>query len=127
MSVHLRTEVAEMPRASANAVASKVYWGRQGGGIGGHSLGMDLLRSLITPLTFKVTMFTPVRIVLVLWLVFTRLSCAVDTASSSSKSPQYQHLPPLREQAEIYDGWRKERLDRVPEILQKYGVDAWIV
>jgi hypothetical protein len=70
-------------------------------------------------------MLTLVR--LALWLVFARLSLAVDTVSGFSKSPQYQYLPPLKEQAEIYDGWRKERLDRIPEILQKYGVDAWIV
>lgn len=63
----------------------------------------------------------------VLWLAFTELSFAVGTASGSSKLPQYQYLPPLREQAEIYDGWRKERLDGIPGILQKYGVDAWIV
>jgi hypothetical protein len=58
---------------------------------------------------------------------FLQIIFAVDAAIGSTKIPQYQYLPPLKEQAEIYDGWRKERLDRIPLILQKYGVDAWIV
>lgn len=45
----------------------------------------------------------------------------------AAKHPQYQHLPPLREQAKIQDGWRVERLDSVPALLQKHGVDAWLV
>lgn len=36
-------------------------------------------------------------------------------------------LPPLREQAEIQDGWLKERLEGIPNILQKHRVDAWLV
>ena len=28
---------------------------------------------------------------------------------------------------EIQDGWRKERLDSVPALLEKHGVDAWLV
>ena len=45
----------------------------------------------------------------------------------STKKPEYQHLPPLREQAKIQDGWRQERLDSVPALLEKHGVDAWLV
>ena len=60
-------------------------------------------------------------------IYFLQLALAVNAAIGSTKLPQYQYLPPLKKQAEIYDGWRKERLDRIPQILQKYGVDAWIV
>jgi hypothetical protein len=44
-----------------------------------------------------------------------------------SQIAKYYHLPPLREQAIIQDTWTKERIDNVPDILNKYGVDAWLV
>ena len=47
--------------------------------------------------------------------------------SVANKAPQYHHLPPLREQAAIQDAWRDERVSNIPHILQKYGVDAWLV
>jgi hypothetical protein len=59
--------------------------------------------------------------------VFVGLAWAFDTGHHYRKVPQYQYLPALKEQAKIYDGWREERRQRIPEILQKYGVDAWIV
>lgn len=59
--------------------------------------------------------------------LFIQLVYATDTTSRLHKIPQYQRLPPLKKQAEIYNGWRKERLEKVPEILQNSGVDAWIV
>ena len=40
---------------------------------------------------------------------------------------KYQALPSLREQAEILDEWRKERLDALPELMKRYNVDAWLV
>jgi hypothetical protein len=36
-------------------------------------------------------------------------------------------LPKLREQADIVDAWTDERLSKVPQLLRKYGVDAWLV
>ncbi|TVY56813.1 hypothetical protein LCER1_G002489 [Lachnellula cervina] len=41
--------------------------------------------------------------------------------------PQYQQLPPLREQVAIQDAWTVERLSNVPQLLRKYGVDAWLM
>ncbi|TVY89696.1 hypothetical protein LAWI1_G004574 [Lachnellula willkommii] len=41
--------------------------------------------------------------------------------------PQYQQLPPLREQAAIQDAWTAERLSNVPQLLRKYEVDAWLM
>jgi len=41
--------------------------------------------------------------------------------------PQYQQLPPLREQAAIQDAWTVERVSNVPQLLRKYEVDAWLV
>lgn len=48
-------------------------------------------------------------------------------SADASKSPQFQTLPPLREQAEIVDGWTKKRKSLIPGILRKYHVDAWLV
>ncbi|KAI0036053.1 hypothetical protein K488DRAFT_42016 [Vararia minispora EC-137] len=40
---------------------------------------------------------------------------------------RYRPLPPLREQARLQNEWRDMRLARVPALLQKYGVDAWLI
>ena len=42
-------------------------------------------------------------------------------------SAKYHSLPSLKEQAELYNGWRSERIANIPYILQKHGVDAWLV
>ena len=39
----------------------------------------------------------------------------------------YAHLPSLREQAKIQNGWREERRAKIPSLLEKYGVDGWLV
>jgi hypothetical protein len=44
--------------------------------------------------------------------------------SAFTKTPEYQRLPPLGEQAVIQDAWRDQRISRIPHILQSYGVDA---
>ncbi len=51
----------------------------------------------------------------------------VEADQSWPHLPRYQTLPPLREQAEIQNGWLKERRENIPNILRKYGVDAWLV
>lgn len=58
------------------------------------------------------------------------LLSAISLANASAdafKSPQFQTLPPLREQAKIVDAWTEKRKALVPGILRKYGVDAWLV
>lgn len=58
------------------------------------------------------------------------LTVSIPMAGASAdayKSPQFQTLPPLREQAQIVDDWTKKRKALVPGILRKYGVDAWLV
>ncbi len=50
-----------------------------------------------------------------------------ETDASWPHLPRYETLPPLREQADIQNGWLKERWENIPSILQKYGVDAWLV
>ncbi|KAL5508528.1 hypothetical protein ACEPAH_6147 [Sanghuangporus vaninii] len=40
---------------------------------------------------------------------------------------RYQQLPSLREQAEIMNEWRQQRLDALPDLMKKYGVDAWLM
>ncbi|KAK3361976.1 xaa-Pro aminopeptidase family enzyme [Lasiosphaeria ovina] len=41
--------------------------------------------------------------------------------------PRYYTLPSLREQAEIQDAWTQERRAKIPALLKKYGVDAWLI
>ncbi len=41
--------------------------------------------------------------------------------------PTYQRLPSLKDQAAIQDAWTKERMDYIPELMKKYGIDAWLV
>jgi hypothetical protein len=55
------------------------------------------------------------------------LSLATASHFPADKVPEYRRLPPLREQAAIQDSWRDERISNIPNILQKYGVDAWLV
>ncbi|KAI3396662.1 hypothetical protein diail_11839 [Diaporthe ilicicola] len=57
--------------------------------------------------------------------------CLAGAASALSadttKKPQVQVLPRLRDQAQIVDAWTKERKALVPGILRKYGIDAWLI
>ncbi|KAI9000828.1 hypothetical protein BD414DRAFT_14182 [Trametes punicea] len=39
----------------------------------------------------------------------------------------YRRLPPLREQSAILDDWRDERVSRIPKLLNKYRVHAWLI
>jgi len=48
-------------------------------------------------------------------------------AEFASPNPEYHILPPLREQAKIQDVWTRERRANIPGLLQKYGIDAWLV
>lgn len=43
------------------------------------------------------------------------------------KPAQYVRLPSLRESARIQDTWKNERLSRIPSLLKKYRIDAWLV
>lgn len=52
---------------------------------------------------------------------------AGGVSADATRRPQVQILPRLREQARIVDAWTEERKALIPSILQKYGVDAWLV
>lgn len=54
-------------------------------------------------------------------------SWASSSNEQSQKTPTYQHLPPLREQADLQDKWVAERKEAIPKLLEKHGVDAWLV
>ena len=58
--------------------------------------------------------------------IFT-VACLFACASVSISEPQYHHLPPLREQAILQNAWRKGRIENIPNILRKHGVDAWLM
>ncbi|OTA58923.1 hypothetical protein K449DRAFT_385475 [Hypoxylon sp. EC38] len=58
-------------------------------------------------------------------VVFIAIHAHVGTAPG--KTPQFQPLPSLREQAELVDGWTEERKALIPRLLRKYGIDAWLM
>ena len=47
--------------------------------------------------------------------------------SSKPTKPEFVILPTLREQAAIQDARTEQRISNIPNILNKYGVDAWLV
>ncbi|KAJ4422913.1 hypothetical protein N0V82_002440 [Gnomoniopsis sp. IMI 355080] len=63
----------------------------------------------------------------VVGLTLTVSAPVAGASADASKSPQFQTLPPLREQADIVDGWTKKRKALIPGILRKYNVDAWLI
>lgn len=67
------------------------------------------------------------RLVAVVGLGLAVSAPVAGASADASKSPQFQTLPPLREQADIVDGWTEKRKALIPGILRKYNVDAWLV
>ncbi|KAI1391798.1 uncharacterized protein F4822DRAFT_425017 [Hypoxylon trugodes] len=57
----------------------------------------------------------------------TVLTTVYAHGTAPGKTPQFQILPSLRKQAELVDGWTKERKALIPGLLRKYGVDAWLM
>ncbi|KAJ4479303.1 hypothetical protein J3R30DRAFT_3657308 [Lentinula aciculospora] len=58
------------------------------------------------------------------------LSCNLLVYSATAlqeTNPHYKPLPSLREQAQIRDTWLNERISRIPSLLKKHGVDAWLM
>ncbi|KAI0192766.1 putative lipoprotein [Astrocystis sublimbata] len=53
--------------------------------------------------------------------------CSVVDATAAKKAPQVQTLPPLQEQAALVNSWTDERKALIPDLLRKYGVDAWLM
>ncbi|KAF5393006.1 hypothetical protein D9757_001317 [Collybiopsis confluens] len=49
------------------------------------------------------------------------------TAFALQETFHYKPLPSLREQARIQDAWLKQRISRIPSLLQTHGVDAWLM
>ncbi|KAL2060952.1 hypothetical protein VTL71DRAFT_9004 [Oculimacula yallundae] len=47
--------------------------------------------------------------------------------SEPPRDAQYHTLPSLRDSARIQDAWTKERIEGIPRILRKWGVDAWLM
>ena len=58
------------------------------------------------------------KIIIIPLLAIVSFACA---------KPQYQPLPPLREQAALQDKWTASRLETIPQLLEKHNVDAWLV
>lgn len=60
-------------------------------------------------------------------VMFSHILLFLGSTLAFQPSPSYQPLPSLREQADLVKGWKQERISRIPCILQKYKVDAWLV
>ncbi|KAJ3732854.1 hypothetical protein DFJ43DRAFT_996449 [Lentinula guzmanii] len=61
------------------------------------------------------------------WLLLSCNLLLLPTSTWAETDTLYKSLPSLREQARIRDTWLKERLSRIPSLLKKYGVDAWLM
>lgn len=55
------------------------------------------------------------------------LAVTVIATLHPTEPAQYAELPSLRDQAKLLDQWRDERVARIPTLLQKYNVDAWLM
>ena len=51
----------------------------------------------------------------------------IAAGASKPDKPDYVTLPTLREQTAIQDAWTEQRISNIPNILNKYAVDAWLV
>lgn len=60
-------------------------------------------------------------------LSFSQILLFLGSVLAFQPSPSYQPLPSLREQADLVKEWKRERISKIPSILQKYKVDAWLV
>ncbi|TLD39238.1 putative lipo protein [Venturia nashicola] len=60
-------------------------------------------------------------------LTFSHILLFLGSIVAFQPSPSYQPLPSLREQADLVRGWKQERISKIPSILQKYNVDAWLM
>jgi hypothetical protein len=79
-------------------------------------------------LYFSTFFSTATSIIMQPFKVLLVLSLTTFTVGSEDKSNgKYVTLPPLREQAALKDSWTKSRIESIPALLAKYGIDAWIV
>ena len=62
-----------------------------------------------------------------LQVFYLQILLLVSAHDGNVSNPEYRQLPPLREQAKIENAWKRERISKIPQLLQKHGVDAWLV
>lgn len=61
-------------------------------------------------------------------LVIVILTSGASVAQFQPPIPvKYPPVPSLRKQAEILDDWTKKRIDHIPELMKRNGVDVWLV
>ncbi|TDZ67372.1 hypothetical protein CTRI78_v002912 [Colletotrichum trifolii] len=60
------------------------------------------------------------------WLSLLIPTIFLPTALADPR-PNYNPLPPLREQAATQDLWTSQRKAQIPALLKKHGVEAWLV
>lgn len=59
--------------------------------------------------------------------LFVVLSFSALVINADCDNGHYYRLPTLREQAKLQDEWTQSRVDAIPALLEKHGVDAWLV
>ncbi|EPQ59127.1 hypothetical protein GLOTRDRAFT_33917 [Gloeophyllum trabeum ATCC 11539] len=67
------------------------------------------------------------RLLLTALTVFAFVPCLAYGQWHPEKPAQYHELPPLREQARLFNEWKDERIARIPALLKKYDIDAWLL
>ncbi|PFH51398.1 hypothetical protein AMATHDRAFT_74952 [Amanita thiersii Skay4041] len=55
------------------------------------------------------------------------LSSTAYTQLHPAEPAKYQTFPSLREQAQIQDAWKNERISSIPSLLKVHNVDAWLM
>ncbi|MCL6481688.1 MAG: hypothetical protein K6U02_08175, partial [Firmicutes bacterium] len=67
-------------------------------------------------------------IVVVAGLIVQAASPPRERSAAEQTEALVAHLPKLREQAQIQQGWLRTRLERVlPQLMRRYGVEMWLV
>ena len=89
----------------------------------------SVFTKVTTPLLSPIKMLFTCYLKLICVQLFFFQAIAAQSLSATRKAhqPEYVSLPPLREQEAIKDAWTAQRIANIPNILQKYGVDAWLV
>ncbi|KAJ8515333.1 hypothetical protein ONZ45_g7222 [Pleurotus djamor] len=97
-----------------------------GGSATTNEMGEKIVETLKTLLMFPLwlTMFHLKACIQVFGLVALGL---VRGQLHPAEPAKYPRLPSLREQADIQDRWKEERIQGIPALLAKYNVDGWLM
>ncbi|KAJ3564835.1 hypothetical protein NP233_g8030 [Leucocoprinus birnbaumii] len=78
-------------------------------------------------LSFRAIMLLYINILLLCFDLAICLAVGVKNGQHPGQPAKYRPLPSLREQAKVEQGWRDERIAKIPDLLRKYQADAWLM